>query len=167
MLSTVNVTYTMIVLSVRNVKGNRLNVHVNSLSTVEQVKQAISKKCKSLPHQMRLIFAGKLLQDNQTVHAIGLTNHSELYLVQRPEIRARNDVWLLIKGCTESPNGISVSKRKGFAGNYLYGMKYDFAHMQEYIEKTAHTKLHNMVSNMVSLTKQNVLDAISETCKYA
>ena len=76
-------------------------------------------------------------------------------------------IWLLIKGCTESPQRVKVIKRKGENGQYLEGMKYDFPKMQRIIERTERYALYNTVENMRSLKCKDVLKEIKNFSAFA
>ena len=76
-------------------------------------------------------------------------------------------LWLLIKGCTDSPQSVKAIKRKGDNGSYLHGMKYDFAKMIKMIENKPNYALFNTLENMRSLQCKDVTKAIREFAAFA
>eukprot|EP01084_Bolivina_argentea_P025159 46797_1 len=82
---------------------------------------------------------------------------------------AANDkqVHLLIRGCTNPPKDVNVSKKKGTKnGNYLKGMKLDMMNMEALCDKYEYNHFYNAVANN-NMTAASVLKEISNACKYA
>eukprot|EP01084_Bolivina_argentea_P091928 165460_1 len=78
-------------------------------------------------------------------------------------------VYILIRGCTNPPKSINVSKRKGTKnGGYLAGMTLDMANMEKFVTgpKGKFKHLYNTVSDMVSLECDYVLGAIKKAAEY-
>ena len=76
-------------------------------------------------------------------------------------------LWLLVKGCASPSRNIDYEQRKDRRGNYVNGMKYDFATMQRVIEENAGDMLYNSVENIRSLKRKTVIDEIKAFAKYA
>ena len=91
-------------------------------------------------------------------------------MAARNEYKDMN-MWLLIKGCTDSPKGVKVSKRKDNKGEYLEGIKYDFATVQDMLERdqrfTTDHKLYNTLENMRSLECDDVIREIKKFAQFA
>ena len=76
-------------------------------------------------------------------------------------------LWLLIKGCTDSPQSVEAVQRKGSNGQYLHGMKYDFGRMQNFIESAPNQTLFNTLENMRHLKCKEVIKQIKKFAKFA
>eukprot|EP01084_Bolivina_argentea_P025158 46796_1 len=75
------------------------------------------------------------------------------------------EVCLLIRGCTNPPKDVKVSKKKGTKnGNYLKGMTIDMMNMEQWCNENFH--FYNAISNN-NMTAATVLKEISNACKYA
>lgn len=68
-------------------------IAVNPSDSINNVKKKIHRLCKCPSDQLRLVFAGKKLEDDLTLNHYNVQNKSTLHLVQRlPRVRdvARN-----------------------------------------------------------------------------
>lgn len=68
-------------------------IAVNPSDSISNVKKKIHRLCKCPSDQLRLVFAGKKLEDDLTLNHYNVQNKSTLHLVQRlPRVRdvARN-----------------------------------------------------------------------------
>ena len=68
-------------------------IAVNPSDSISNVKKKIQRLCKCPSDQLRLVFAGKKLEDDLTLNHYNVQNKSTLFLVQRlPRVRdvARN-----------------------------------------------------------------------------
>lgn len=58
-----------------------ISIAVNPSDSIRNVKKKIHKECP--PDRLRLVFAGKKLEDDRTLNHYNVQNESTLHLVQR------------------------------------------------------------------------------------
>ena len=70
-------------LYVKTLTGKTITIGFNPEDTILHLKQRVQDKEGIPPAQQRLIFAGKQLEDNHTVHSYGISKECTLHLVLR------------------------------------------------------------------------------------
>ena len=76
---------------IKTMDDTTISIAVNPSDSIRNVKEKIHRECP--PDQLRLVFAGKKLEDDRTLNHYSVQNESTLHLVQRlPRVRdvARN-----------------------------------------------------------------------------
>ena len=76
----------MIVITVKTLTGESFSLEVDSSESIEGVKEKIRKRIGIFPEQQRLLYAGKLLNDNGALSDYDITSGAEVYLVRRLRI---------------------------------------------------------------------------------
>lgn len=68
---------------VNTMLGEKVEVEVEETETVADLKKKLSKKQKIPADQQRIIYEGKLLQDNKTLAEYNIKNNSVIHMVLR------------------------------------------------------------------------------------
>ena len=68
-------------LSIRLSNGDSFDIEANSMSTVMEVKEIIAKKSGLLENQQRLVYQGKILNDNLSLSFYKIVNKATIFLV--------------------------------------------------------------------------------------
>lgn len=68
-------------INVKTLTGTTIVVQVTNEFTISEVKASIELKEKIPPHQQRLIYNSKRLQDEETIGGLGIPPHGTLFLV--------------------------------------------------------------------------------------
>eukprot|EP00755_Sulcionema_specki_P028463 Sspe_Gene.89948::Locus_61603_Transcript_5_6_Confidence_0.222_Length_1291::g.89948::m.89948/K04523/UBQLN, DSK2; ubiquilin len=70
-----------IIINLKKICGPDLEALVNPTATVEELKEAIMEQHEIPPDQQRLVFRGRVLQDEKTLTELGIKEGSSLHLV--------------------------------------------------------------------------------------
>ncbi|XP_054041884.1 ubiquilin-1-like [Rissa tridactyla] len=151
-------------------------LEVAQSSTIQKFKEEVAKRFKTLPNLLVLIFAGKVLKDQDTLSQHGVHSGVTIYVVIRSQQRPQDSpadqgraTTLLQTPSHSNSNLFSLGSTNnnafllgfllGVTGAYLLGL--DQTDMMDLMSSIQEQDMHSLISEMVQSTLvQNNLDSV-------
>ncbi|NWX77315.1 UBQL1 protein, partial [Alca torda] len=147
-------------------------LEVAQSSTIQKFKEEVAKRFKTLPNLLVLIFAGKVLKDQETLSQHGVHSGVTIYVVIRSQQKPQDSpadqgrATILMQTPSHSldlntinNNAFLLGLLLGVTGAYLLGL--DQTDMMDLMGSIQEQDMHSLISEMVQSTLvQNNLDGV-------